>query len=219
MGSFSWSKNLNNVGTPPNPYDWKSEISSTAGTIPADLRVSGAYDLPFGKGKSLLSNANSWVNGIVAGWQVVFFVERGSGAPLSITSTNIPGGFGYTTKRANYLAGPPLTINTNPRNFDPATSTYINIAAFKNPANFEFGNTARTLDWLRGFSVKNESASVNKSFRVRERAGVKIGADLTNPFNFVRWTNPVTNLTAANFGKVTGSAPGRRVQINLEIRF
>jgi len=60
---------------------------------------------------------------------------------------------------------------------------------------------------------------LNKNFRLHERAAVKIGADFTNPFNFVRWTNPVTNLTAANFGKVTGSAPGRRTQINLEISF
>jgi len=34
---------------------------------------------------------------------------------------------------------------------------------------------------------------------------------------FVRWNNPVTNVTVANFGSVTGSAPGRRTQLNLEI--
>ena len=218
MGSFTWSKNLSNVGVAQNPYDWKSEISPTAGTIPADFRASAAYDLPFGKGKSLIRSSNPLVNGLVAGWQLVFFIERGSGAPLSIATSNVPGGFGFT-KRANYVAGPPLTIDTNPREFDPATSTYINPAAFANPANFALGNTARTLDWLRGFSVKSESASINKNFKIRERTNVKLGADLTNPFNFVRWNNPVTNLTAANFGKVTGSAPGRRTQINLEISF
>jgi hypothetical protein len=36
---------------------------------------------------------------------------------------------------------------------------------------------------------------------------------------FVRWNNPVTNVTVANFGRVTGSAPGRRTQLNLEISF
>jgi hypothetical protein len=219
MASFTWSKNLTNVGTAQNPFDWRSEVSPTTGTIPGDFRASASYDLPLGKGKRFLRDGNAFVNGIVGGWQVVFFMERGSGTALSIATTNIPGGgYGYA-KRANYVAGPPLTISTNPRDFDPATSTYLNSAAFANPANFALGNTARTLDWLRGFTVKTEAASVNKNFRLREQASVKLGADFTNPFNFVRWNNPVTNLAAANFGKVTGASPGRRTQINLEIRF
>src|SRR5438046_655116 len=129
-----------------------------------------------------------------------------------------PGGYGFT-KRANYVPGVPLTIKTNPRDFDPAVDRYINIQAFANPSNFALGNTARTLDWLRGFSVKSEAASLNKTFRLHERASMKLGADFTNPFNFVRWNNPVTSITATNFGKVTGSASSRRVQINLEIKF
>ncbi|MEO8594098.1 MAG: TonB-dependent receptor [Candidatus Solibacter sp.] len=218
MGSFTWSKNLTNVGTAQNPFDWKSDIAATAGTIPADLRVSAAYDLPFGKGKSLMNSSNRVLNGLVGGWQIVLFIQRGSGSPLSIGTSNILATYGYN-KRANYVAGAPLTIKTNPRDFDPAIDTYVNAAAFANPATYTLGNTARALDWLRGFSTKSESASINKTFKIRERFATTFGADLTNPMNLVRWTNPVTSLTASNFGKVTGSNPGRRVQLNLEVKF
>ncbi len=218
MASFTWSKNLTNVGTAQNPYDWASDVAPTAGTIPADFRVSASYDLPFGKGRKFVNSSNSVVNGIFGGWQVVMFVQRGSGSPLSIGTSAIPGSLGFN-KRANYVAGPPLTIKTNPRDFDPAVDTYINAAAFANPATYALGNTARALDWLRGFSSKSESANLSKSFKIRERFTTKFGADFTNPFNFVRWGNPVTSLTASNFGKVTTSASSRRVQLNLEVKF
>jgi len=219
MGSFTWSKNLTNVGVAQNPYDWASDVAVTTGTIPADFRGSVAYDLPFGRGKSLLKSSNGLVNGLVGGWQIVFFMERGSGQPLGITAAAIPGGGYGFNKRANYNPGVPLTLQSNPRDFDPAKDTYINPAAFSNPANFALGNTARNLDWLRGFSVKNESLSVSKTTYVHERVSMKLSADATNPFNFVRWGNPVTNLTAANFGKVTSAANARRVQLNLDIKF
>jgi len=188
------------------------------GTIPADFRLSVAYDLPFGKGRRFMNSSNSVMNGIFGGWQVVMFVQRGSGAPLSIGTSAIPGSLGFN-KRANYVAGFPLTIKTNPRDFDPAVDTYINAASFANPATYALGNTARALDWLRGFSTKSESANLSKSFKIRERFSTKFGADFTNPFNLVRWGNPVTSLTASNFGKVTTSASGRRVQLNLEVKF
>ena len=50
-------------------------------------------------------------------------------------------------------------------------------------------------------------------------ASLRIGfgsVSAQNPFNAVRWNNPVTSLTAPSFGMVTGTAPGRRVQLYLE---
>jgi hypothetical protein len=219
MGSLTWSKNLSNVGNAQNPYDWASEVAPTLSTLPLDFRANFAYDLPFGKGKHFLNGSNSLVDGIAGGWQVVFFIERGIGNPLSISTTNIPGGGYGFAKRPSLVSGVPLTINTDPRNFDPATDKFLNKAAFTDPGNYSFGNLAPSLDWLRGFNIKRESASINKNFRIHERVTAKIGADFTNPFNFVRWSNPVTSLTSPIFGKVTASDASRRVQINLDIKF
>jgi len=46
-----------------------------------------------------------------------------------------------------------------------------------------------------------------------------VRADATNPFNFVRWSNPTTSITSSNFGKVTGASAGRVVQLNATVEF
>jgi hypothetical protein len=127
--------------------------------------------------------------------------------------------YGILAKRANVNLGVPVTVNTSMGNFAPATDTYINPAAFSSPGTYQLGNSARTLDWLRGWPVRSESASINKTIHLYERLAMRIGGDFQNPFNLVRWGNPVTTLTASNFGKVTSSNPGRRVQLTMNIEF
>ena len=219
MASFFWSKNLTNVGNAQNPYNWGGEVSPSALTLPLDFRTSLAYDLPFGKGKPLMNTTNPVLNAVLGGWQVVFFMERGSGTPLTITASNTLSAYGFT-KRANLVPGVPVTLDTSSSGFNPAVNLYINPAAFANPATYALGNTARTLSWLSGPGTSSEAGSINKRFNIfRERASMKIGADFMNPFNFVRWGNPVTSLTASNFGAITTSQPGRRIQLNVQIRF
>jgi hypothetical protein len=43
--------------------------------------------------------------------------------------------------------------------------------------------------------------------------------DVNNPFNFVRWNNPNTSITSANYGQVTSAADGRKVQLYLTVEF
>ena len=81
------------------------------------------------------------------------------------------------------------------------------------------GNTARVLDWVRGFSQKSESVSLAKSVPLTERLHAVLRADVQNPFNFVRWSNPNTNITNSLFGKVTAAAAGRSIQLGLALEF
>jgi hypothetical protein len=219
MGSFTWSKNLTNIGaTLQGPWERNKIVAPSPTTLPADFKVSTIYDLPFGKGKAFLNKAGGALNGVVGGWQLVFFIERASGSPLSLTPSNTLSTYGIG-KRANLNPGVPLTLNTDMGSFDPATDRYINPAAFSSPTTYALGNTPATMDWLRGWGVHSESASINKTIHLHERLRMKLGADFQNPFNLVRWTNPVTTLTASNFGMVTGSQPGRRLQLTLNIEF
>jgi hypothetical protein len=87
------------------------------------------------------------------------------------------------------------------------------------PPLYEFGNTAPTLDWVRGFTQKAESLSLGKSFPIKERLHGQFRADINNPFNFVRWSNPNGSFTSADYGRVTGSAEGRKIQLYLSIDF
>jgi hypothetical protein len=44
-------------------------------------------------------------------------------------------------------------------------------------------------------------------------------ADVENPFNFVRWSNPTTDRSSANFGRVTSTQAGRVMQLSLAVEF
>jgi hypothetical protein len=184
---------------------------------PSVFVASGTYELPFGQGKALLNNTHAFSR-VVGGWQITAYCRYTDGLPLTITSGDPLSALGYPNIRANYVGGDAYG-STNPRNFNPATSLYLNAAAFAAPSEFQLGNTARALDWLRGFSGKSESLSLAKRILITERVRAILRADAQNPFNFVRWSNPGTNITSSTFGKVTAAAAGRTIQLNATIEF
>ncbi len=228
LAFFTWSKNMTNADSGPidfapgegavqNPTNRNSEVSISTDGPPDVFVVSGSYELPFGPGKRFL-NSNKPLGHVIGGWQITGYARYASGSALAITGGNGISSLGYPNIRANYVGGDPY-IATNPRAFDPSQDLYLNKAAFATPSTFSLGNTARVLDWVRGFTAKSESVSLAKRFPIKERLHAVIRADITNPFNFVRWNNPNTNITSSNFGKVTGANGGRSVQLNATIEF
>lgn len=228
LAFYTWSKNMTNVeggpidfspsdGAIQYPPDRAGEVSVSRDTSPSVFVASGSYELPFGPGKPFLNGGGVWGR-LLGGWQVAAYVRYASGQPLAITATNALGSLGYPSIRANYVGGDPYLV-TNPRELDPARDRYLNSAAFAAPSTFELGDTARTLDWVRGFTEKSEAISVTKRIAITEGVRAIIRADIQNPFNFVRWNNPSTNITSADFGRVTGAAPGRAFQLNATVEF
>lgn len=228
LAFYTWSKNLTNVeggpidlgpgdGAVQNPRDRAGEISVSTDTSPHVFVASGSYELPFGPGKRFLTGGGP-LGRLIGGWQFTGYVRYASGSPLAITGTNALGALGYPSIRANYIGGNPFLV-TNPREFDPAQDRYLNRVAFAAPSTFQLGNTARALDWVRGFTQKSEAISVAKRIAITEKIRAVIRADAQNPFNFVRWNNPNTNITSADFGRVTGAAAGRALQLNATVEF
>ena len=202
-------------------------MSVSPSDIPNTLQISANYTLPFGKGHALFGSSSALANRFVSGWELTTSLRYQSGLPLTLAGTGSLSGLGYS-QTANYISGNPFAV-TDPRNFDPSRDRYLNAAAFQNPAAFAFGNTAPTLSWLRGFTQKYESISINKTTAISERVRLEIGMDVMNPFNFVRWGNPNTSITSANFGQVTyvqgqSSSSGalnaaRTLQLNAVLKF
>jgi hypothetical protein len=228
LAFYTWSKNMTNSDTGPidlgpgegavqNPTNRASEVSVSTDGQPHVFVASGSYELPFGPGKKFLRQGGA-MGRVAGGWQITAYCRYTDGSPLAITGGNGISALGYPNIRANYLGGDPYKV-TNPRDFDPARDLYLNSAAFATPSTFALGNTARVLDWVRGFSGKSESLSVAKRIPIKERFRAVVRADATNPFNFVRWNNPTTSITSSNFGKVTGAAGGRTIQLNATVEF
>lgn len=228
LAFYTWSKNMTNVeggpidlgptdGAIQYPGNRAGEVSVSTDGPPHVFVATATWELPVGPGKRFL-NREGAAGRLFGGWRVTFFCRYSDGLPLAITAGNPLAAFGYPNIRANYTGGP-VYLKTNPRDFNPAVDTYLNPAAFAAPPTFRMGNTARVLDWVRGFSQKSESVSLAKSVALREGLHAVLRADAQNPFNFVRWNNPGTNVGSSLFGKVTGSAAGRSVQLGLALEF
>jgi hypothetical protein len=215
FGFMTWSKSFNWVQDQyPGARVWQQDAQPAF-----SYSFSWTYDLPFGAGQTFLNTDSRVVNAIVSGWKVNGFVKYSSGVPLSIAggAGNL-GAIGYG-QRGNAVSGVSPYLVTNPADFDPVTSRYLNAAAFTTSTGFNFGNLAPTLSWVRGFWDKQEALTIGRQIRVTERLLLDVSADATNPFNLVRWSNPNTSRLSPAFGQVTATAPARTMQINAALKF
>ena len=144
-----------------NAYDRRADKALSNQDVPHNLVMAYVYDLPVGKGKKLLANANSLAQNVVGGWRVSGTHYYRSGYPFSILSNQNTGLFSGTV-RANLVPNVPL-LNPN-FSGDPNAQPYVNRAAFVRPPNFTFGTSGANLTGLRTPGVINEDFSVGKDF-------------------------------------------------------
>jgi hypothetical protein len=230
LAFYEWSKNLTDVESGPGfasigfdssiqyPGNYKGEMAESDLDTPHMVQVNGTYQLPFGPGQRFLTRSGP-IGKVIGGWQFAAILERGSGLPLTIYSSDVLSYMGYPGERANLVSGQPIHLHTNSGSFNPATDRFLNPAAFSIPGTYQLGNTARTLDYARGWGSASEEVSLSKRTHVTERVSTVMRLDVSNPFNFVRWSNPDSTITDAAFGEVFGSAPGRIAQISLSVEF
>jgi hypothetical protein len=199
-------------------YPGELPLGLDPGTPPHIFSFSWSYELPFGRGKAFLSNDSGIVSAIVSDWRFSGAVRYQSGAALSITATNNLAPLGYGIKYANRVEGVDV-YKDEQSGFDPATDRYLNAGAFVAPPAFSLGNTGGPLDYVRGFSQKSEALSLARTFNIGNHR-LDVGVDALNPFNFVRWNDPNTNISSgAQFGSVTGTQGARTLQFNVAYKF
>ncbi len=214
---FTWMKNMSTLE--PDQYTPVRPIVYSGDSPPFTFVFNWSYELPFGSGKKFLNSGNSILKKLAGGWNIAGYVRYSSGDALSFAVANNLSVLGYAAKFADYVPGAPIFGTTDPRDFDPAVSRYLAPGAFVVPPPYQFGNIAPVLDWVRGFWQKAESISLGKSFPIKERLRAQFRIDVNNPFNFVRWGDPNTSITSANYGQVTSAADPRKIQLYLAIRF
>lgn len=149
LANYTWSRALgiapavtngiNNTAVQ-DPFDLHREY----GPLEFDIinRVSAAYvyELPFGKGKPILSSASGPLNQIIGGWQVNGIMTWQGGFPLT-PSLAFSLGKTFTSSRPNAI-GDPMRTSRQPHD-------WLNPAAFAIPSDAEvaagnfYGNAGR----------------------------------------------------------------------------
>ncbi len=227
LSTFTWSRNYDissggagnflnggNAG-PQNPYNMEAEYGLSNVDAPMRWSTAVTYELPFGKGKKLLSSSRA-LDYVVGGWSVNAISVYQSGFPLQITqSTNNNSVFGYASQRPNATGTSPETSGS----LEDRLSNYINPAAFSTAPRGTFGNIARTLD-MRGPGQANWDLSVFKTFSIVERFKGQFRAEALNAFNTPMFAAPNTSLGSSSFGRITSQVNfSRMMQLGVRLFF
>ena len=193
-----------------NPQD--SELTENISTLdrPNRFTFSGTYELPFGRGRSYLSDLNPIVDIFLGGWQFNAVYEKQSGEPLVLQNVYYNGD---VTQLRNLLG------ETSPQGRYGVDIPAFNISGFRLGTNVVPGfgnnytvssqNTLRTipytLDNFRNQPFQKFDAGLTKNFRIREGMKLQVRIEAINALNWVYIGNGLQLApTNAAFGFVSG---------------
>ena len=210
--------------------------------------TNGSYELPFGPGRPLLSSAPSWVKRLVERWQFGGIVNVTSGGPFSVTAStstitqavaastpnivvDFPKSTGQVTRLSNGVAYFPgiQQIADPARAGVTATNglqgTFSNKAItdangnllLVNPAPGQIGNMG--LKWLEGPGLIRFDMDLIKRIRITESKEFEFRMDAINVLNRPNFGNPVADINAPNFGRITTAGGERSFVINARLNF
>jgi hypothetical protein len=170
-----------------------------------------SWDIPFGKGRTYLKDANRAVDMIVGGWTFTTTTRIYSGRPLFFNQN--------------------LIVEGNPKISNPTISRWFDTSKFKAlptstdptlPVNLRKRDNPWTFPGLYGPGIWQTDITMSKSFRLTERFRIEARGEAYNVFNRVQLANPVVDFNNANFGKIITKLVaynGREIQYGLRLVF
>ena len=241
---YTWGHTLGNTSgsnearTAANNYSFAADHGDNNFDIRHSMNASALYEIPFGKGRKFGSDLNSAANLLLGGWQLGGIVNARSGVPIEVNITrpdvvyrdnntgaiytspvvtngvvqttaviNVPGGGNSrNVRRPDYICCVDPYVKTS-------TGFFINPAAFAIPAPGTFGNLARNA--LKGPTLAQLDLTLDKKFRVTERANVEFRAEIYNIMNHANFAVPASRLGTGlpsglgNLGAANTLQPGQ----------
>ena len=203
--SYTYSKNMGDIGPYQNNYDRRIERAVTSFDVPHRLTVTTSWDMPVGKGRKYMGNASKAVDLLMGQWNMSTFSTFQAGFPLSFgVNQNTLFLTGAGGQRPNVIGDPQsgITGTVNSR-----LGAYFNTAAFAQPADFTFGNVGSRVGWLRNPGMNNINLTLTKQFIITERLKVNLRASSFNLMNHPVFGSPNTTFGAlGQFGRISGQA-------------
>ncbi len=215
-GHYTWGKALSVTGgdtganfsgdtsnSIQNFFDIRSNRGPSAGDITHRFVGDWVYELP-----KLANLSNALARQALGGWQVSGILSAQTGEPANVSQSGLE-------TRADYVGGNPINPNRD------RDGIYLNTAAFRmvplgrggnpiRPGNLGNGAIRRTGRWTLDLSL-------GKNFRVSEKIGLQVRADLFNAPNHTGYSTFTGSINSANFGRFTGFYAAREMQLNARL--
>ncbi|HEX8458890.1 MAG TPA: TonB-dependent receptor [Pyrinomonadaceae bacterium] len=176
------------------------------------------YDIPLGKGRQFLQNANPVIDRIIGGFQLASSFIYQSGRPFTVYSgANTISNVLQTPANCNGCS-PDLgsVVQESGTNF---FFTQEQRALFSTPAPGEFGNTGR--NYFTGPKLFNLDLMLGKKIYFTESTNLELRAEMQNATNTPAFDFPTAIVTNSTFGRIRGSVvnTARRVQLAVKFNF
>lgn len=217
--SYTWSKNIGDIGPYQNNYNRAVERAVTSFDVPHRLTITTSWDMPVGKGRRYLGNISKPLDLLIGQWNMSTFSTFQSGFPLSFgVNQNTLFLTGAGAQRPNVIGDPMAGISGS---ITDRLGNYFNTAAFAQPADFTFGNVGSRVGWLRNPGMNNVNLTLTKQFVITERLKANLRASSFNLMNHPVFGGPNTTFGAlGQFGRISAQANlSRQTEIVLRLIF
>jgi hypothetical protein len=221
LASYTWAHgrdngpapfNLGRGGNyPQNPFDLGSEYANSDTDVRHHFVASQIIELPFGKGKRFLSDANGFMQAVLGGWQLNSITTLQTGRPFNVVSNG---------NEPNYPGLRPDLVGSTHIDHRSITE-WFNTAAFQVPKG-QSGSTAPGKDLIAGNASRNllygpgytnEDLSLFKVLSLPREMKFQIRVEAFNLLNTAHYDNPIGNMAAGKqFGTITGGYSPRVMQ-------
>ena len=191
--NFEYSRQLGTTEQIDPGVLWYGETSSD---FPIHLAVTPIYELPFGRGRQFMRNANKFLDSAFGGWKISAEYQYLSGQPLSWGNVNYQGNFHDFNNHPHDTAGPSF----NTANFDKVSADQ--------PGSWNYRTFPEYL--LRSDPTNNFDFSTLKDFVIQERVILQFRVDAFNALNHAQMSTPNLTPTSSSFGYITSQVNTNR---------
>jgi hypothetical protein len=186
------------------------------------LTANLVYELPFGRGRALLSHPGI-ASAILGRWSVTNIVAARSGLPINVTvdrsSNSVATGY-TTSQRPNIVPGVSLTPPAGKK-----ISGWINPAAFTPVVGGGYGDAPRNI--ARGPNLWQTDLGLAKQIPLSERVQLQFRSEFFNLFNRAQYGLPQADSSSSSFGQIVttvnttpvGTGTPRQIQFALRLEF
>jgi hypothetical protein len=213
--------------SPVDFYNLKPDWGPSDYNRPQMLVFSGIYQLPLGRGRKFVNNANVITDDILGGWNIGTIITLDSGQPFNVQANGDIANTGWGSQRAQRVTGKDRYLSGG--GGGKAYKQWVNYAAYTNPAQYTLSTNVRKNDML-GPSFKNVDFNLTKNFHLFETANLIFKSEFFNILNHTNYGTPnnglgsvsfdANNNYTGSFGNIYGAnGQGRLVQFGLKIQF
>ena len=213
--SYTVAKNLSDMTNADNAFNRQAERAYASFDVPQRLNISGAWDLPFGRGRHYGATISKPLDYVAGGWLLSSSCTFQGGFPTAFGLARATAGAG--SGRPNAAGDPSQGVSGA---IVSRLRNYFNTAAFAQPADFTYGNVSPYIGTVRTPGMNNINATLAKSFAMTERAHTEFRISMFNAVNHPVFSGPNTTYGNATFGTISSQANlNRQLEFTLKVVF